>query len=285
MRFTRATDLKGGPVCVLEGALDLRLAAGRRRFLVRTFASSLLGVALTTTALAMVAEALFGLSWGRAFLAAAPFGVISSAVAIPSADALAPQDREFVIYESSWSDILGVMGFNALLLAERGGPVTAHVLLGSVAVVLAGGVIALAVWWLVGHLEGHVKFLPLLFALLLVYTGAEALHLSPLLIVLILGLVLNNAHVLERFRWLRRLRSPHYDAELARPKHLTAEATFLVRTFFFLLLGYVTPLNQFADAAAWGSALVIVALIFGLRWCVLKLDGQPRALGAGPAHG
>jgi len=46
---------------------------------------------------------------------AIPLAIISSAVAIPSAAGLLKQDREFVVYESTFSDILGIMIFNYAL--------------------------------------------------------------------------------------------------------------------------------------------------------------------------
>lgn len=147
---------------------------------------------------------------------------------------------------------------------------------GGLAVLVMGSLIGLAVYWLVGHLRGHVKFLPLIFALILVYAGAKAMHLSPLLIVLILGLMLNNPHLLRHVRWLDRLHSDHYGAELDKLKHLTAEATFLVRTFFFLLLGYSTDLDTLADPLTWGVAVALVVAIFGLRWPLFW--ASPRGL-------
>lgn len=255
---------------VLEGALDLRLESGHRSFLLRTFGAAALGVGATTMATASLLERFFGLPVLQALLVAAPFGVISSAVAIPTAETLPAQERAFVIYESSWSDIIGVMLFNALLVTVNGGAFTANFLGGGVAILAVGIVVALAYYWLVGHLEGHVKFVPLLFALILVYVVADSMHLSPLLIVLILGLILNNAHILRRFRIFNRLHSDHFNAELDKLKHLTAEATFLVRTLFFLLLGYVTDIKTFLDPVAWAYAASIVALIFSLRWLVLK---------------
>jgi NhaP-type Na+/H+ or K+/H+ antiporter len=174
--------------------------------------------------------------------------------------------------------------------------------------------------WLVSHLEGHVKFLPLIFALILVYGAAKAVDLSPLLIVLILGLMLNNPQLLRDLaqrlklsqrppqagrmesssvrpsagasarasrraaasrilgRLLGRLHSDHFDSELDKLKHLTAEATFLVRTFFFLLLGYETDLADLVDPIAWALAVLLVALIFGLRWPLMRwLSGEARA--------
>ena len=261
---------------VLEGALDLRLSPGRRAFLLGTLRAAALGLAATTLLISLPLKWLFGLDWLQALLVAVPCGVICCAGAIPSAMSLGGSDREFVIYESSWADILGVTLFNALLVATHGGPVAANLVLGSAVVIGAGACISLLVFWLVGHLQGHVKFVPLLFALILVYAGADSLHLSPLLIVLIMGLTLNNPQVLRRFRFLDRLHSTHYETELERLKHLTSEATFLARTFFFLALGYATDMRTLADPAAWALAAAIVSLIVGLRWGVLKLTGVSR---------
>lgn len=263
---------------VLEGALDLRLDTRRKAFLARTFAMAAIGVAATTLLLAKMLQLMFHLPLLTALLVATPFGVISSSVAIPTSVNLQSEDREFVVYESSWSDIFGVMTFNAMLLAFGGGDIAPHLLGGSVGVLIAGTLIALAFYWLVGHMEGHVKFLPLLFALIAVYVGAETLHLSPLLIVLILGLILNNARLLHKIRWLNWMHSNHYDRELDRLKHLTAELTFLVRTFFFLLLGYATNLQTFVDGDAWIIATALVTVIFSVRAAVLFLLNRGRIL-------
>lgn len=265
---------------VLEGGLDLNLKPGRRKFLLYTFSAATVGVLLTSAALAALLHRGLGIGWPLAALMAVPFAVISSAVAIPSAEVLADEDREYVIYESSWSDIIGVMLFNAALVAAvgGGGGATLNFFGGGLAVLLMGGLIGLAVYWLVGHLQGHVKFLPLIFALILVYAGAKALQLSPLLIVLILGLMLNNPHLFLQIKWLQRLQSDRYWSELDKLKHLTAEATFFVRTFFFLLLGYGTDVASLVDLRTWVVALAIVAAVFLLRVPVMWLLSGGRGV-------
>jgi cell volume regulation protein A len=267
---------------VLEGALDLDLRKGRRTFLLRTFGSAAGGILLSALAVAAGLKLAFGLTWLNAALMAIPFAVISSAVAIPSAGTLPQQQREFVIYESSWSDILGVMLFNAVLEAtlHGGGASTLNFFGGGLMVLLLGGLLGLGFYWFVGRLHEHVKFLPLIFALILVYGTAKLAHLSPLLIVLVLGLMLNNPHLLRRFRWFDGMHSHRYDIELGKLKHLTAEIAFLVRTFFFLLLGYSTDLRTLANWQTWATAISIVAAIFGLRFALLWLVNarQPRPL-------
>ena len=74
---------------------------------------------MTLAAFAFLFHEALGIDWPvAAALAAMPFAVVSSAVAIPSSAGLADATREFVVYESSLSDILGVLVFYAWLTAE-----------------------------------------------------------------------------------------------------------------------------------------------------------------------
>ena len=128
-----------------------------------------------------------------------PFAVISSAVAIPSATGLPAASREFVIYESSFSDIVGVLVFYAALSSAGDLGAFALELFGggavSVVVALAASI---ALYVLINRIEGHVRFLPLLAGLVCLYAVGKALYLSPLIFVLVAGLVIGNPHLLDR---------------------------------------------------------------------------------------
>jgi len=257
---------------VLEGALDLRLDRGHVPVIGRTLLAAGLGLVLMTGAVGVTVHLLLGIDWLPALLIGVPFAVISSAVAIPSAAGLPPEQREFVVYESSLSDILGVMLFNALLVAtEHGGSFTGNLVWGTVAVLVTGIVVGLAMYILVGHLRDHVKFAPLLFGLTGVYGLAKLLHLSPLMIVLVLGLILNNPQLVRRIRLPAGWHSDNYLQELDKLKQMTVEVTFVVRTLFFLLLGYSTPVSTLLEPMAWAVAVGLVAAVFALRWLILAL--------------
>lgn len=216
-----------------------------------------------------------GLDWTAALLAALPFAVISSAVAIPGATGLPDDVREFVVYESSGSDILGVRVLYAWLEASGD--------LGDFAISLVGGGLSLVaaafaavdLYYLINKAQGHVRFLPLLAGLLLLYAIGKALHLSPLVLVLGCGLLLNNPQLLERTRFLSRLHEDGYDTTLKEFKGLVAELTFATKSFFFLLLGYWTDLHHMANPAAWLLALAIVVAIYLSRYAILALLRQP----------
>lgn len=256
---------------VLEGALDLTLNRDKLPLVARTFATSALGLLLSLACIALALHAWLGGSWTAAFLTACPFAVISSAVAIPSSAALSPARAEFVVYESSMSDILGVMVFYALLSAE--GDISDFVFgLGFTALIslALGAVFTAGLYVLLNRMTEHVKYLPIFFALMLLYALGKQMHLSPLLLVLAFGLLLNNTWVLDRMRWLKAHQSPTFPDDLDHFRQIVAEGAFFIRTFFFLLLGFSTDLLDFTSATAWIAAAVILLLIYATRWPLLR---------------
>jgi cell volume regulation protein A len=263
---------------VLEGALDLELRRERARLIAVAGASALIGFTACVAAFAVLLHHAIGLDYFRAVLAAAAFAVISSAIAIPSAASLAPKAREFVVYESSISDILGVLVFYAWL--ESAGSIARFetgLLAGLVGSVAVAAVAAVVLYALLNRMRGHVRFLPLLAGIVLLYAGGKALHLSPLIMVLAGGLLLNNPQLLDRLPRVRRLHAPEYEQTLREFKGIVAELTFAAKSFFFLLLGFWTDLSHMASPSAWLVAGAIVAVIYASRLGLLAALRQPAA--------
>lgn len=263
---------------VLEGAMDLQLKRGRmRRILisVAVAAGGLLAVIAAFTGLAALA---FDLPTMQAMLLAIPFAVISSAVAISSSGFLPPAQREFIVYESSLSDIFGVLLFFSLLHSDG----TAR---GALLALAGGGALSLglSVLFAVGlvlilmRIDGHVRFIPLLAGLFGLYALGELLHLSPLILVLLFGLTLNNPQLLARVPAFRNWFDESYEERLEQFKMLVLELTFAVRGFFFLLLGYWTQPSDVATINAWLVAGVILITIYGSRYLLLRAAQLPLA--------
>lgn len=263
---------------VLEGALDLSLARERIP-MIRGAALAALGGFLASAALLTVAfQYALGLGPVAASLAALPFAVISSAVAIPNSAGLPADAREFVIYESSLSDIVGILVFYAWLQAAGSAAAFAAGLFGGGLVSLVvSAAAAIGLVYLINRIEGHVRFLPLLAGVTLIYALGKQLDLSPLIVVLVCGLLLNNAHLLERAGPLSRLCKPGYDQTLGEFKGLVAELTFAVKSFFFLLLGYWTEVEYMRDWRAWAVVAAAVGAIYPARYAILRALGQPHA--------
>lgn len=263
---------------VLEGALDLSLRRDRAAMIGRAVASAALGFAIFVAAFAALFHLWLALDPAQATLAAIPFAVISSAVAIPSAAGLDPASREFVVYESAVSDIVGVLVFYAWLGARGDvGDFAGDLFGGGLVSLLAAVVAAIGLIYLINRVDGHVRFLPLLAGLVLLYALGKSAHLSPLILVLVCGLLLNNHRLLDSLPPLRTLVREGYEDTLAEFKGLVAELTFAVKSFFFLMLGYWTDVQHMTEWQAWAVAGVVVALIYPVRHAVLRLLGQADA--------
>lgn len=264
---------------VLEGALDIELRRDRLRAAAGAFLLAGAGFALCTGLFAFAAVLALSVTPFQAVVLAVPLAVISSAVAIPSSSFLPPRGREFVVYESSVSDILGVLVFFSLLNSDG---TASGVILGLV----GGGVLSLllAIVCAVGlalilmRIDGHIRFIPLLAGLFGLYAAGKLMHLSPLILVLLFGLALNNPTLVTRFSSFRGWLDDSYEATLNEFKLLTMELTFAVRGFFFILLGYWTDLSDLASGKAWLAAALVLAVIYGSRHLMLRLIRSEFAL-------
>ena len=263
---------------VLEGALDLTVTRERTRLIVVSASAAILGFAVTLAAFSLLFVAVRDMAPVNAIAVAIPFAVISSAVAIPSAAGLPGEPREFVVYESALSDIIGVLVFYSWLTAEGSLRDFAIDLIGGGAVSLAIALLAApAMFFFINRLEGHVRFLPLVAGIVFLYATGKAVHLSPLVLVLGIGLLLNNPQL---GRWSRRLSSfqgADYDQTLKEFKGLVAELTFAAKSFFFLLLGYWTDLDTMRAMHAWLIAAAVFAIVYASRYAILRLLRQPYA--------
>ena len=263
---------------VLEGALDLSLRRERLGLIARASFSAVAGFVVCVVVLTLMFQHALGLPPAIASLAAMPFAVISSAVAIPNSAGLPEQAREFVVYESSLSDIVGILVFYSWLQARGSPGAFLESLLGGGMISLAAAVIAaLGLLYLISRIEGHVRFLPLLAALTLIYAIGKSLHLSPLIVVLVCGLLLNNTQLLTRDKRLAWIVHDGFDDTLAEFKGLVAELTFATKSFFFLMLGYWTDVAHMSDWRAWAVTVVAIGAIYPARTAILWLLRQRHA--------
>jgi len=245
---------------VLEGALDLSITRNNLGLIGRAIACSLLGLLITGGLIAALIHVSFTVTWHQAWLYAIPMSVISSAVAIPAAKALSPKLREFVIYESSLSDIFGVLLFYALLDGQGNFGTRALYSMGTVGIsIFIGFASAIILYWLISRIEAHVRFVPMIAGIALLYASGKLLHLAPLIMVMAVGLILNNSSVIKFIPFFKNIHTYNFDEELDTFKHLVAEATFVIRTFFFVLLGYSTLLTDLMHAEVWLLATALLA--------------------------
>lgn len=260
---------------VLEGALDLRLSRDKVPLIRRSFFAAALMLVGQAAAIGGLLHLWLGASWQTCLLNAVPLVVISSAIAIPSVANLTGEKQEFIVYESTFSDILGIMLFN---FVDQEDFAQTHSLLtftrGVVLIVVVAVLSTVLLSFLLGRLREHVKFFLLFAFLILIYSLAKQLHLSSLLLVLAFGLAVNNADLL--LGWLRLrtgwrgLKAEDLAPDVHQLKSITAESAFLIRTFFFLLFGYSITLANLISWQLLGQGVLIVAVLTALRFLYLR---------------
>lgn len=260
---------------VLEGSLELELNRSKIRVIKKSVIAALLPMILLAFLLAFTFR-LFqsGISFRDALTNAVPLCVISSSIAIPSVKYLNSFNREFITYESSMSDIFGVVFFNFVALNELG---QSHSILESglqlLIMIVVSFIATVLLAFLLGKIDHHIKYVPIILLVLLIYAIAKLYHLPSLIFILILGLFLGNLDELKRFKWVAILKPDELNTEIHKFKDLITEATFLVRTVFFLLFGYLIETTEILNMQTflWATGIMAVALL--IRAIQFKLSG------------
>jgi NhaP-type Na+/H+ or K+/H+ antiporter len=258
---------------VLEAAMHLHLTRDALEVMSKAAIAAASLLLVTSGVITGLLHLVSGETFHSCLVNAIPFAVISSAMAIPSAQNLSPEKKEFVIYESTFSDILGILFFT--LASNNLGGVDDWVLGISKSVlitILFSAIFTVGLVWLVTKLRNHVKFFLILFLLLLVYSVAKLFHLPALLLVFLFGLALNNTFLLNRWKWLsEKIDLVKVQEDLKYMQVSATESTFLVRTFFFVVFGYSLQWDLILKLNVILLSFGIVVIIFGLRFGFFKL--------------
>ena len=257
---------------VLEGALELDIKKEKLPVILKGFFAAALILILNIIAVSWAFENILNLEHKTAIIFAIPLAIISSAVAIPSAAGLLNREKEFVVYESTFSDILGIMIFNyairqfesnqTLISAES------IVALGLqiIGVIVVSLIITYLLFQLLQKIEHHVKFFLILALLVLVYAFGKFFHLPALVTIFIFGLFLSNVKALLPGFMQRYLDLNQTEKGLHEFHILTAESTFLVKTFFFLFFGFSISLVEFSSVTPFIYGVFIFGIMLLIRY-------------------
>lgn len=262
---------------VLEGALELQITVDKIGVIVKGFLAAGLILILNVIAISLAFEHLLGMSHQAAVIYATPLSIISSAVAIPSSAGLRQQEKEFVVYESTFSDILGIMLFNyAIRQFENDLALVSPESLFALALQILGVIIVslfitFCLFQLLQKIEHHVKFFLILALLILVYVFGKIFHLPALVTIFIFGLFLSNVSALLPGFLKQRLDLEQTKKGLHEFHILTAESTFLVKTFFFLFFGFSIQITAFTSTKPFLYGILIFGIMLALRYVYFTL--------------
>lgn len=268
---------------VLEAALELELKREKVGIILKSLLVATIGLACST----LVAGAIiYGLvpqmEWIQALLYATPLSILSSAIIIPSVGHLVQNKKEFHIYESTFSDILGIMLFYFLIgvldyqvpttVADvaHGNPISSFFI--SLGLTLLVAIVASYILLITfQHISGGPKLFLLISMLLLLYSVGKLMHLSPLIIILIFGLFVSNRSLFF-FGPLKRLIHKEKFHTMEHGLHVvTLETAFVVRTFFFVIFGASILLSSLFSIHVFFVSILIMLSIYAIRWVILRI--------------
>jgi cell volume regulation protein A len=275
---------------LFEGGLDLKLREILNHFAGGLFLA-LVSYVFASASVALLCRHALQFAWVPALLVGAVLGCISSSILLPVLQQvnLRREVKVTLLLEASLGDALAVLAVTSLLDVAAGGSANARAiswsLVSSLVLSIACGVLAGMLWsYLLPVLTDERFWHVLTFAaVLLVYSGTHALRGNELVAVLVFGLTLSNLPVVRK-----RL---HIDEALAAsdwfsqvpikaeqggtPEHhheqmLTfhGELAFLLRTFFFVLLGVLVEFSGLRKNAV--LALGCFGALLIARWAAVE---------------
>ena len=259
---------------VLEAALELELKREKLVPILKSMAIALIGlIASAWVAALVIYQFIPEMTMQSAWLYATPLSILSSAIIIPSVGGLAESKKEFHIYESTFSDIMGIMMFYFLAAdfdpAQDGGVVgfAVNIVLTIVIAVVASYALIL----IFQRIKSQAKLFLLIAVLLLLYAIGKKMHLSSLIIILIFGLIIKNIKLFfpgktAIFLENERIKQIYHELHI-----ITLETAFIVRTFFFVIFGITIVIASLFSLNVALISVLIIASIYAIRYVILRI--------------
>jgi Kef-type K+ transport system membrane component KefB len=256
---------------ILEAGLDLKLHKDKLSLIRDTFFSALIIFLMSSVIVAYILHYFLGEPILNCLVYAIPLSIMSSSIVIPSLHNLTPEKKEFLIYEASFSDILGILFFNFLTQESEVTAASVGFFFSNLFVsVLLSAVFSILLFIILVRSRVQIKFF-LVFALLVaIYVSGKMLHLPSLIVILVFGLFINNLELI-RIPLFRKMFPSYAVADLRHLMHtITAETSFLIRTFFFILFGFSITIGFLSDREVWMTGGFSVLALLLVRYLYLR---------------
>lgn len=258
---------------VLEGSLELEIRKENIGLINKSAIIAFVPIILLSFIIAQVIYCFDAdISFKHSLTNAIPLSIISSAVAISSVKHLTQPQQEFIVYESSLSDVFGVIFFNFVTLREViNGESVGIFLLDIVLILIISAAASIALAFLLNKIKHKVKFGPIIILVILIYVVSKIYHLPALIFILLFGLFIGNLDELIRFNFIKKINPEVLNKEIQKFRELTAEFTFLIRTLFFILFGFLIETKDVLNTKTLPWALGIVLIVFTIRLTLLRI--------------
>lgn len=268
-------------IIILEASFELKINQEKKSLLLTSFLSSFICLALTTLGIAFLLSTFMIDDMIKALFYAIPLGVISSEIVLPGVANLVPSKKEFLIYESTFSGILGIIFFYILIGSVENQGTTSKIIGISGHIVLTlilSLLVSYLLVWLLQWLKLKEKLFFLIAILVCLYSIGKMLNLSALLIILVFGLLLNNYSLFFRGKLQALVQKKVLKSITEDFRVVTKETSFLIKTFFFVIFGMMLNLKGFYTPGMLYILIGSLAIIYLIRLSVLKAIVRRRII-------
>ncbi len=235
---------------------------------------------ITALLVAGIAKWALGLSWDGSLLVGAVLGCVSSTIMLPALQQIPMRKpvKLTLLVESSIGDVLAVLTVGVLLNLSRSHGSLFKGLVGGFAFEVAGslvlGVAAGLAWSRLMPLLSDQRFWQALTfaAVLLLYSGATAIRASGLFAVLVFGIVLANVSQIRKQLFPVGVGEDLPEENLHHQiLNFHSELAFLIRTFFFVMIGAVVRFSGLRANAV--AILGFAGAVLFSRWVAVNISG------------
>jgi Kef-type K+ transport system membrane component KefB len=259
---------------VLEAALDLKFSKEKAPLIFRALLMALLSLLSGTLIIALLIRQYIDVDFLTSMIHAVPLTIVSSAIIIPSVVNFRENQREFMVYEATFSDILGILFFYFTIESthfENAGRLALSVIANLSITVIASFILSVILIFLFQRIRTQVKLFLLLSVLILLFSLGKLLHLSSLIIILIFGLMLENKEIIFNSFLNRFVREDALNPIHINFKLITLETSFIIRTFFFVIFGMTLTLASVFNMEVILLSAMITGVFLGIRYVWLKV--------------
>ncbi len=259
---------------VLEASLDLELKKEKMPLLTKAFGVSFVSLIVTSVLLSLLFMLLLNTDMLNAMIYSIPLSIMSSAIVIPSVSNLNKDEKEFMIYESTFSDILGIMFFFFMIQSSNSlgvGDIISSISLNLLLTLAISVVASYALIFIFHKLKSEIRLFLLIAVLILLYSLGKMLHLSSLFIILAFGLILKNRSLFFRGKLKTFINDESLENVYKQLHLVTIESSFVVRTFFFVIFGLSISLMSLLNLNVILTSILVVVILYAVRWATLKL--------------
>jgi len=259
---------------VLESALDLELTKEKTKLILKAFFIAFISIGINIFVIAKIFQYFCVIDFFTAAVYATPISIISSAIVIPSITTLPKEKQEFLIYESTFSDILGIIAFYSLLSFPEHDTISSFsttVLVGLVITIIMSFLLSYLILFIAQKISTQEKLFLLMSILVLFFAIGKIFHLSSLIIILVFGLIINNKHLFIPKFLYNKFNENVLESLTLDFKLITFETSFIIRTFFFVIFGITLSFKSIFELKVIIITSLLLLTIYISRFIIIKL--------------